>query len=152
MALEISARRHYPVVRKGRGNIILEPMVWSERFSIHNEEIDNQHKKLFDLYNRVQFFAEDEGDKTRTLKALTDYAGFHFADEERVMESVGYPDHEFQRHKKQHELFLESLSQLKSEPLWKTLDFFREWLLTHVLAEDTKIGRFIEAKLPREID
>jgi hemerythrin len=124
----------------------LEPLIWSEKFSIHNEEIDSQHKRLFDLYNRVQFFAEDENDKFRTLDALTEYASFHFADEEKFMLSIGYPEEEFQKHKRMHESYLESLSQLKSEPLWKTLDFFREWLLTHILAEDTKIGRFRSLK------
>ena len=124
----------------------VEPLVWSEKFSIHHELIDDQHKRLFDLYNRVHLFAEDEEDKSRTLNALMDYAGFHFADEERMMQSLGYPDKEFQRHKKQHDSFVKHVAELKSEPLWKTLDFFREWLLTHVLAEDTKIGRFLESR------
>jgi len=124
----------------------VETLVWSEKFSVHIEEIDNQHKKLFDLYNRVHLFAEDEHDKKRTLKSLMDYASFHFADEEKMMFSVGYPEPEFQRHKKQHKLFVERIVQLQSEPLWTMLDYFREWLLLHVLAEDTKIGRFLEGR------
>ena len=124
----------------------MEELIWSEKFSIHNEIVDAQHQKLFELYNRVHLFAEDETDKFRTLAALTEYAGFHFSEEERVMLFVGYPEGEFQKHKRLHEGFVERVAELRAEPLWTTLDFIREWLLMHILAEDSKIGRFIEFK------
>jgi len=77
------------------------------------------------------------------LDELIQYANYHFRDEEKVMETIGFPRVEFERHKRLHEAFTKELGRLMNEPLWVVLDFIQNWLLGHILAEDMRIGRFL---------
>ena len=59
------------------------------------------------------------------------------------MESIGYPADLTAAHKALHAGFAAELKALGDQPLYKTLDYFHEWLLRHIMTEDHKIQTYL---------
>lgn len=82
------------------------------------------------------------------LRQLLEYSRHHFAEEETWLKVIGYPG--LQDQKKQHEFFISQVTELQdryskgeaSIPI-STLEFLREWLLSHILENDKKYGAFM---------
>ena len=69
-----------------------------------NEMIDTQHRELIDKINKLLDSCETSKDKVvavKTLDYLADYTEFHFGEEEKLQESIGYPG--IAEHKKEHD-------------------------------------------------
>src|SRR5699024_12700747 len=69
-----------------------------------NEMIDGQHKELIDKINKLLDSCETSKDKivaVKTLDYLADYTEFHFGEEEKLQESIGYPG--IEQHKKEND-------------------------------------------------
>jgi len=74
--------------------------------------IDDDHKGLIDIINRV-LEAEREGTSVKwALGELAAYANDHFTREEKMMEAANYPD--LAAHKKTHKAFVEWLQSLRT--------------------------------------
>jgi hemerythrin len=116
---------------------------WIPALTTENSTIDDQHRNLFELYNQILETPADQVDRERVLDSLTDYALVHFRDEEAWMESIDYPKDVLRQHRSTHAAFVRELERLRTEPLYQTLDYFREWLLRHIMAEDRKIQVFL---------
>jgi len=76
---------------------------WEDRYCIGHDIVDGQHQRLFDLINRLQQNCSGEVDRDDILQAinsLVDYALEHFADEESLMQKIGFEglDHHRRRH------------------------------------------------------
>ena len=70
---------------------------WSEKYSVGIREIDDQHKKLIGLVARLQDAMREGKGKAvldKVLAELIQYTRTHFAAEERIMQTNGYPDFE----------------------------------------------------------
>lgn len=129
---------------------------WREHLSVGVEEIDSQHRQLFDRFNA--FFEACEQEKggelaTRLFDFLDEYFATHFADEERFQRAVGYPDYE--RHREQHLLFVREIAalkaRLKSEGPTKTVvatvnRVMIGWLIEHISGMDRALGRFAKER------
>ncbi len=114
--------------------------------------IDEEHKELFRLIGEVNRIIADEfiPDKydeiVYLLQELKDYTEFHFGDEEKYMEEIGYAGLPAQ--KRAHEAFvarlenmnLEQIDDNQKEALEEILEFLTEWLVNHILHSDKKIG------------
>lgn len=74
-------------------------MVWDDAYSVGNEQLDGQHRKLIDLVNAV----DGGGDLKVVLDGLQRYGDEHFAAEEKLLEAAGYP--ELAQHRIQHAAF-----------------------------------------------
>lgn len=74
-------------------------MIWKDEYSVGNELLDAQHRRLLDLVNRL------DGDEPlgRVLEELAGYADTHFRDEENLIEAAGYPG--LTQQKNQHKAF-----------------------------------------------
>jgi hemerythrin len=90
----------------------------------------------------------DEG-----ITFLGNYVHKHFADEEKVQLSCGYPD--YASHKKIHEDYKTAVGQfaakwLAAGPTEAVLKEIRinvgGWLINHIKAQDVKIGPFLRSK------
>ncbi len=125
---------------------------WSKQFSIGVEEVDNDHRKLVNLVNKIHAMnSREEKDLDRVLdlfEELLSYSRWHFRHEERLMQNYGYP--EFFNHKKEHG----DLEQLATELYEKLLNgdesiidklmlFLKNWLMDHIVGTDMKMGRFL---------
>lgn len=141
-------------------------LVWEDRFNIGVEVIDREHRKLFQIINRLLAFSEQE-DKSQWvcqegIKYFKDHAMKHFSEEEVYMASISYKGYE--THRRIHDNFrLNTLPALEGE-LMRTnfskdavshfLSVCAGWLVGHTMIEDRAItGKAIstwEDLLPEE--
>jgi hemerythrin len=128
---------------------------WQERFSVHVQEMDRHHKKLLEYFAELEKEMQSSNAERQSgviLKALADYAEFHFAEEERLMRSMNYP--ELASHLNQHLYFTdqvrEMFEQLQSGmlPPQSLLSFLKDWFVNHILMEDKKYGEMMKQGNP----
>lgn len=117
---------------------------WSDDYSVGDAEIDQQHKALFNLIDRLEDHDMDETALSITLEKLECYVQEHFLAEEEILKSCHYP--QFDAHLRQHDEFRDWLNMLRgnfssqqedSHIIGGNVhDFLRDWLLTHILTAD----------------
>jgi len=94
---------------------------WKDEYSVNIAEIDKQHKKLFELAERVYTMAnldddyDDYDEIMDVLKELKDYTVYHFGYEEQLMDKYGYERTE--AHKIEHHFVVRKFRNLKEEML-----------------------------------
>ena len=122
---------------------------------IGHEELDRDHRKMFELLNRGIYLLHDEYiiDKYDNIKEifneLLDYSNVHFAREEGYMMKIC--DAELIMQRVQHNHFRNELWKLvgknidelneQVEVLNETLQFLTEWLYQHIIGSDALIGK-----------
>ena len=78
--------------------------VFDDSLITGNKMIDTQHKELIERINKLLILCENEKPAKReaieTLDYLADYTEFHFGEEEKLQEEIGYPA--LAEHKKKH--------------------------------------------------
>jgi len=119
---------------------------WSSDYSVHIKTIDDQHRELVNILNRLFVaVAQREGDKAIAgiLDALITYTQTHFALEERLMQQAKYKD--IESHMAEHRKLLDQLDQLCKKHLieekaiyFEMLSFLKTWLKEHIQGIDTK--------------
>jgi hemerythrin-like metal-binding protein len=124
---------------------------WKNDFSVGIKEMDDQHKVFFDILNRMGEVAG--GNKGMevvgpVLRELYEYSRHHFAEEENWLRIIGFPGLQYQI--MQHQFFISQVTDLQDRyskgdaniPI-STLEFLRDWLLSHILEKDKKYGTFM---------
>lgn len=126
-------------------------LVWLNRYNLGVDIIDNEHKKLFRILNKLFAYGEDE-EKSQWvcqegIKYFKDHAIKHFADEEAYMESINYAG--LPTHQRIHDDFRDKTLPLLQKELEDTkyseaavshfLGVCIGWLLGHTLTEDQAI-------------
>lgn len=128
---------------------------WRESLSLDVPAIDDDHKQLINLLNRLHLTSLAGDDKEAVggvLWELMQYTIRHFRREEMLMRLSGYPDYE--RHQRMHQALGERVRQYydtyTSTPsrlnIKKLYDFLADWLLVHITKEDAKLVPYV-AKL-----
>jgi len=130
-------------------------IMWTEMLSVGVEQIDNQHKTLFDRANQL-FEAGQKGKSKEVigelLQFLDQYTKTHFSDEEKYMESIKYPELDAQ--KRAHAAFIASLQNLKNEfeksggnllVIINANKLVVNWLTDHIANQDKKIGKYVKS-------
>lgn len=126
---------------------------WKDEYSIGVDDIDEQHKKLFEIANRAYRLLKNDmiTDKydqiTDIFGELLDYTEYHFGFEEKYMTSIGYK--KFLSHKVIHDDFVErvknvDLKQVDNDQdkyLMDLLDFVVNWISDHIMVQDKAITR-----------
>ena len=128
---------------------------WDESFSTNNPEIDEQHKKWIDMYNKlhdtlVHGNVEQLSRITlETLQAMLDYAQYHFSFEEEYMKSIDYPD--IVKHKRLHKDFDTRIYELNREVRegrtvlnTEIIKIMSNWIVDHILNDDKKYSEFAQ--------
>lgn len=126
--------------------------IFDSFLSIGDYKIDSQHKKLFEIFeNLLEALAEGKGKDVilKVFDELSQYAIYHFNDEEELMEKINYPY--FYIHKKEHQLFTANINYLIERYKYEyynvtseTADFLFHWLKNHIMAEDKKIAYYLK--------
>ena len=110
---------------------IPSPYQWDSSFCIGNNDLNEQHKKLFALINTL--------DANRTsgaaLKELLDFVVLHFKTEEDLFAKVGWS--ESASHKEIHDKFVQDALALKSVGDAE-MHFIKQWLVDHIKQSDMK--------------
>jgi len=119
---------------------------WEERFSVGIDILDDQHKNLIALTNKLrQVLLAGEGRKKvfPFLKELADYSLVHFITEETFMKDSNYPF--IDEHIKQHNIFKNDIAhfiirQQSGEPLVanEILRYLENWIVEHITTTDKK--------------
>lgn len=127
---------------------------WDDSLLVGIEAIDDQHRQLFDIMEKVRGLIPTDSDNPEVgglLKEMITLTQAHFRDEERLMEEMRFPDRE--RHKRLHRdisarivAMLEKLKAGEDFGAKDLLEFIERWQIEHVQAEDARIGRAMKAK------
>ncbi|MGD0227656.1 MAG: bacteriohemerythrin [Terriglobia bacterium] len=127
---------------------------WSEKYCVGIDFADTQHKQLADILNRLHQALVDGKERTvigRTLDELIRYARAHFAVEENVLRSCGYPD--FRAHHTEHERLayavFEFYQKLMSNEVGmnaSAVAFLKDWLTEEILDADMQFAPFLKGK------
>jgi hemerythrin len=142
----------------------IERYHWSEKYKIGVPEVDDQHKRLFEAINELGDFLNNdsrEGNQKLNIQAfmveILNYVEKHFRDEERLMASSNAPW--LPEHKKIHVglagnvlEFKARIMELSNEKeqlhmLEQIHKFMGNWLIHHIMEEDTKFGEFFKKKI-----
>lgn len=132
--------------------------IWKESFTSQIAKFDDQHKKLFDLGNKLYFLVKNESDQdnydeiVQTLDDLKEYTVYHFQSEESLMEQYKYP--KLLSHKIEHEAFIRDLNELldtdvdenQTKVSLEILQFIANWIENHILKSDSQYGDFLKSK------
>jgi len=124
---------------------------WTDDLSVGLQEIDEQHKILVSLVNRLYeaIITNREHELIATiLNELVDYTIIHFAVEESLMRIFDYPQYE--QHKYHHEELSKQVIELQKKVIegeaeisMDVLNFLRAWLTNHIMIEDKHYGPFL---------
>jgi hemerythrin len=120
---------------------------WKDSYKIGNADIDEQHINLFEIINRF-IDATDKESMNLCEMHLFNYTRFHFGHEEKLMQSIGYPD--TRAHRLQHLALLSRLNEISLQiaddklDLKEWTDFLSDWLTKHIATSDTKLAAFIK--------
>lgn len=121
--------------------------IWDAAYEVGDEDIDAQHRKLFELANAL-LAAEGQVELTGCAMLLFQYVRVHFKHEEAVMRRVNYPDQ--RRHVALHMGLadrLNTVSRSIANGEWRAdalRKFMNDWLLVHICTEDTRLAAFIK--------
>ena len=127
---------------------------WNSTYSVGIEKIDQQHKQLFEMLNRLhEAMGSGKGSQAvaAVLEQLVQYTRTHFSDEENMMSAYQYPD--FSAHKHLHEDLVRQISDFQKKQQANQLGlsievqvFLRNWLSKHILENDLKYSPFLKQK------
>ncbi|MBT5107379.1 MAG: hemerythrin family protein [Rhodospirillaceae bacterium] len=118
---------------------------WNASMSVGDPYIDDDHKGLIHLINRLYENAEIEGQYDildDIAERLLDYTAFHFRREEQVLQACGYTA--LAAHKAEHDRFTadihENRDALKPETAAVTAralaEYLKAWLSDHIQIRD----------------
>lgn len=129
-------------------------IVFDDNLITGNELVDSEHMELI---HRIKLFVdscEQGAEKAETIQMLDyliEYTDFHFRDEEKLQDSVSYP--EIKQHKEKHAEFEKNLADLKDElskmdaPTEEFMERVKtsavDWIFKHIKTFDRSIAEYI---------
>uniref|UniRef100_A0A0P4VWU4 Putative myohemerythrin-like protein n=1 Tax=Haementeria vizottoi TaxID=1628691 RepID=A0A0P4VWU4_9ANNE len=111
---------------------IPEPFVWDESFKVFYEQLDQEHKGLFDGIFKLAKAPSDGAALSNLAKLVND----HFAHEESMMKKANYDD--FDSHHKAHVDFVATLKTVSCPVGADKLHWAKDWLVNHIKGTDFK--------------
>lgn len=129
---------------------------WKDEYSIGVEEIDEQHKHLFEIGNEIydlleNYLLPDKYDKIiQIIAGLKEYTVHHFQTEEELMLKIKYPG--YFKQKVAHDDFIKEVESVDFSAIdqdqdghtRKLLEFIFGWVLDHILKSDLGIKSFMQ--------
>ena len=119
---------------------------WHHKYSVNNDELDNHHKKLFAIFNKLYESCLDKDNNTNIgpiVEELVSYVNYHFVAEEKYMKSIGYKD--INKHISEHWFFKDRICKQQHVKDINDIVVSKElvlylwnWLINHVMIEDKK--------------
>ena len=126
-------------------------MNWSEAYSVGVTAMDAQHQKWFGILNRLHeamLAGKARGVQKAILDEMVAYTRTHFAQEEALLKTKGYPA--IREHEQKHAAFAKKASQMQRDLARQgsllsveIMQSLKEWLSNHILREDTRYGAWL---------
>ncbi|PKD42201.1 bacteriohemerythrin [Methylomonas sp. EFPC1] len=121
-------------------------LTWNDQLLVGIESVDNQHRHLVALINRLDelnALGADLQTVLETVKQLVEYTVEHFQHEEQLMMEAGFNPRMQDQHCQQHQEFIDKMQQVHVEAQSDVsviskdlLDFLVDWLCHHILKTD----------------
>lgn len=130
---------------------------WKDEYLTQVEEIDEQHRRLFDLVNGIyDMMRLGRGQEAigEALAEFFEYTRFHFGTEEKFMADTAYQGTD--PHAAEHVRLLDQIRDLRSEVRdgrivlsMNEMYFLKDWLLTHFQGPDKGLAHhLLERAIP----
>lgn len=133
------------------GGLRVKDLVWDKLLSVSVDEIDDDHRKLVNLFNILNHAVaagESPEYMAAVLEELINCTVWHFSHEERLMLKYGYP--EIAEHKADHTGLIESAREVQEKILQsgthiadQDIEFLERWLTEHILTSDMRLGEYL---------
>lgn len=124
----------------------LRMIKWSDELSVAIPAIDEDHRKLLGLLNKVIaacYAGVGAGVVETALKQLDAYTRDHFGREEALLEQGGYPD--FSAHHRRHQALIDQLATIRSDHLGgEVMEFLHNWLINHIMKDDQHYATYFK--------
>ncbi len=129
----------------------MKELIWDKTMSVEVPEIDDDHRRLVDLFNLLNR-AIAQGESRDYTEALMDEliscTAWHFKHEERLMLKYGYQG--LAEHRTEHAALIDSALGLQSKllagatlPAAEDIDFLELWLTEHIYGADMALGSYL---------
>ena len=129
----------------------MKELTWDESLSVQIEEVDDDHRKLVDLFNMLNRSIM-EGDAKNyidaVLEELISCTVWHFRHEERLMIKHNYAG--YIEHRDEHQDLIDSAKALQQKCFeegrlisTEEIEFLERWLTGHILGIDMDLGTFL---------
>jgi hemerythrin len=133
----------------------MKELTWDRTLSVEVPEIDEDHRRLVDLYN-ILSHAVAERESAEYIAAVTEEliacTHWHFCHEERLMLKHGYAG--LAEHKAEHAELMADAEALRQrllaagETVASTdVEFLERWLVEHIYGADMKMGLYLSAAM-----
>jgi len=128
---------------------------WSNTMSVKIASIDEQHKKLVVMLNKLHESIAKDNSKdvlVKVFEGLALYTTEHFAYEEKLFREFGYEG--IDKHIKEHQYLLQQVHDLKHKMEndegfmldLEVMDFLKNWLTDHIMGSDNDYSAFLVSK------
>lgn len=116
---------------------------WNPAYSVKISRLDEHHKHLLSLIHGLhEAIANQVGSAAvqPLLDELAEYATYHFAAEESLMEKANFPG--INAHREEHRWFVRRLAEIQQDVLeiggqtLATAIFLYDWLVEHMTGTD----------------
>lgn len=130
---------------------------WTRDLSVGVEEIDSQHRELFDRINNLDSAMKQGRAKeevVRLFEFLDAYVITHFGAEEKYMTDCNYTGYAL--HKTKHEWFKKEFSDIRTkldaggttpDVIMLSNNLLITWFSNHIRSIDMMLGSFLKTKL-----
>ncbi|PKN09585.1 MAG: cyclic nucleotide-binding protein [Deltaproteobacteria bacterium HGW-Deltaproteobacteria-8] len=152
--LELYEKRLDKTINQGNDQGFFQ---WQDEYAINVERIDAQHMELYSIAKMLYaalFNGQEANDPALLFPRLISHTRLHFQTENQLMLETAYPG--FAVHAKKHEQILRALdgfsagySARRKPPKKEVGIFLKDWVMTHILTEDRRLGTYLNMKKPR---
>lgn len=133
-----------------------DQMLWDEADSVGVDSIDEQHKQIVAITNRLfQEIIKDTGTESifEILNEMARYADYHFSYEEGLLKEHGFPPDKLEPHLAEHRALTAQVQEFiakarENDDLidLEVFDFLRNWMSGHLHKTDKKYAEFLSAR------
>jgi hemerythrin len=123
---------------------------WRAEYQVNIEIIDNQHKQLVELLNKLyEAMREGKGREitAQVLNELVEYTKLHFATEEKLLQEQAFPG--FLAHLSEHTRLTSKVIEYQQAYIAggsisvQLSMFLKDWLITHIKGMDMKYSPYL---------
>lgn len=129
----------------------MKDIVWGKILSVGIDEIDEDHRKLVNIFNILNHSVMEGASPdylAAILEELINCTVWHFSHEERLMLKYRYA--QIEEHKAAHRELIKSAKELQQNILDadrrvadEQLEFLERWLTEHILTTDLRLGSYL---------
>ena len=129
----------------------MKNIIWDESLSVDAGEIDEEHRRLIDLFN-ILSHSVAAGDAAEYIEAvleeLISCTIWHFRHEERLM--LMYKYNGLEQHKSEHNDLIDSVRELQQkfhkenkQLTNEDIEYLEDWLTQHIIGQDMRLGFYL---------